>query len=54
MAKIKIYLNKIQENAERVKKLCDLKNISLNFVTKGVCADSEIIRIILGSGISAF
>lgn len=54
MAKIKIYLNKIQENAKRLKEICDLNNISINFVTKGVCADSEITRVIIDSGISSF
>lgn len=51
MPRIKIYLNKIQENAKRVKKLCYSKNISLNFVTKGVCADIIITKTVLSSGI---
>lgn len=49
--RMEIYLSKIEHNAKRVMELCKSHDIEVTFVTKGFCAYSQIVEIVLRSGI---
>ena len=49
--KMTIDLNKIQRNTENVVNLCELRGVSVMGVSKGVCADPEIVRRMITAGV---
>ncbi|HHY78205.1 MAG TPA: alanine/ornithine racemase family PLP-dependent enzyme [Clostridiales bacterium] len=48
---LEVNLGKIRYNAQKIKKICEKSNIEVCAVTKGFCADLNIVEAIIDSGI---
>jgi predicted amino acid racemase len=48
-----IYPDRIRQNAENIKKICDEKNIKVTGVTKVVSANIDVVKAIINAGITS-
>ena len=51
---LEIDTQKVTQNAEILRKLCDRRGVELAFVTKGFSARPEVIRAAMEGGITCF
>ncbi len=51
---IEIHLEKLKKNAAKLKQQCDKNGIEIAFVTKGFCADIQVIKAVEQMGIKLF
>lgn len=50
--KLKIYIEKIRQNAEHLKNICGAQGVQVAAITKVVCGNPDIAREIFGTGIT--
>ena len=50
--KLKIYIEKIKQNADFLKNICDEQGVQIAAITKVVCGNPDIAHEIIGTGIT--